>query len=38
MTRSVEDALLVLEAITGPDEGDVSSVPSKLDYNAGAAV
>jgi len=38
MTRSVEDAMLALEAITGPDEGDVSSVPSKLDYNAGAAV
>jgi Asp-tRNA(Asn)/Glu-tRNA(Gln) amidotransferase A subunit family amidase len=38
MTRSVEDAMLVLEAITGPDEGDVSSVPSKLDYDAGAAV
>jgi Asp-tRNA(Asn)/Glu-tRNA(Gln) amidotransferase A subunit family amidase len=38
MTRSVEDAMLVLEAITGPDEDDVSSVPSKLDYNAGAAV
>jgi Asp-tRNA(Asn)/Glu-tRNA(Gln) amidotransferase A subunit family amidase len=38
MTRSVEDAMLVLEAITGPDEGDVSSVPSKLDYNAGTAV
>ena len=26
MTRSVEDSLLVLEAITGPDAGDVSSV------------
>jgi Asp-tRNA(Asn)/Glu-tRNA(Gln) amidotransferase A subunit family amidase len=38
MTRSVEDAMLVLQAITGPDEGDVSSVPSKLDYNAEAAV
>jgi Asp-tRNA(Asn)/Glu-tRNA(Gln) amidotransferase A subunit family amidase len=38
MTRTVEDAMLVLEAITGPDEGDVSSVPSKLDYNVGAAV
>ena len=38
MTRSVEDAMLVLEAITGPDAGDVSSVPSKLDYDAGAAV
>ena len=29
MTRSVEDAMLVLQAITGPDAGDVSSVPSK---------
>src|SRR6185312_11932613 len=34
MTRSVEDAMLVLHAITGPDSGDISSVPSKLDYNA----
>jgi Asp-tRNA(Asn)/Glu-tRNA(Gln) amidotransferase A subunit family amidase len=38
MTRSVEDAMLVLQAITGPDAGDYSSVPSKLDYNAGASV
>jgi Asp-tRNA(Asn)/Glu-tRNA(Gln) amidotransferase A subunit family amidase len=38
MTRSVEDSLLVLQAITGPDAGDVSSVPSKLDYDAGAKV
>jgi Asp-tRNA(Asn)/Glu-tRNA(Gln) amidotransferase A subunit family amidase len=38
MTRSVEDAMLVLEAITGPDADDVSSVPSKLDYDAGAKV
>ena len=38
MTRSVEDSLLVLEAITGPDPGDVSSVPSKLDYDAAAKV
>src|ERR1700677_712810 len=38
MTRSVEDAMLVLEAITGPDAGDVSSVPSKLDYDAGAKI
>jgi Asp-tRNA(Asn)/Glu-tRNA(Gln) amidotransferase A subunit family amidase len=38
MTRSVEDAMLVLDAITGPDEGDVSSVPSKLDFNAGTVV
>jgi Asp-tRNA(Asn)/Glu-tRNA(Gln) amidotransferase A subunit family amidase len=38
MTRSVEDTLLVLHAISGPDAGDVSSVPSKLDFDAGAAV
>ncbi|HSR92354.1 MAG TPA: amidase [Gemmatimonadales bacterium] len=38
MTRSVEDTLLVLEAITGPDAGDVASVPSKLDFDAGASV
>jgi len=28
----------VLQAITGPDAGDVSSVPSKLDFDAGANV
>jgi Asp-tRNA(Asn)/Glu-tRNA(Gln) amidotransferase A subunit family amidase len=38
MTRTVEDALLVLQAITGPDAGDVSSVPSKLDFDASAGV
>jgi Asp-tRNA(Asn)/Glu-tRNA(Gln) amidotransferase A subunit family amidase len=38
MTRSVEDTMLVLEAITGPDPGDVASVPSKLDYDASAKV
>lgn len=38
MTRSVEDALLVLEAISGPDAGDLSSVPSTLDFDAGASV
>jgi len=38
MTRSVEDAMLVLHAISGPDAGDVSSVPSRLDYDANAAV
>jgi Asp-tRNA(Asn)/Glu-tRNA(Gln) amidotransferase A subunit family amidase len=38
MTRSVEDAMLVLQAITGPDAGDVSSVPSKLDFNAAGGV
>jgi len=38
MTRNVEDGMLVLHAITGPDPGDVNSVPSKLDYNAPAPV
>jgi Asp-tRNA(Asn)/Glu-tRNA(Gln) amidotransferase A subunit family amidase len=38
MTRSVEDALLVLHAISGPDSGDPSSVPSRLDFNANASV
>jgi Amidase len=38
MTRSVEDAMLVLQAISGPDAGDVSSVPSRLDFDAGAGV
>ena len=38
MTRSVEDAMLVLQAITGPDAGDPSSVPSRLDYDASAPV
>lgn len=38
MTRSVEDALLVLAAISGPDRGDVSSVPSRLDFEAEAPV
>jgi Asp-tRNA(Asn)/Glu-tRNA(Gln) amidotransferase A subunit family amidase len=38
MTRSVEDALLVLQAISGPDPGDVSSVPSQLDFDSAAPV
>jgi Asp-tRNA(Asn)/Glu-tRNA(Gln) amidotransferase A subunit family amidase len=38
MTRGVEDAMLVLQAITGPDAGDVSSVPSRLDFDATAPV
>jgi Asp-tRNA(Asn)/Glu-tRNA(Gln) amidotransferase A subunit family amidase len=38
MTRSVEDAMLVLRAISGPDAGDVASVPSRLDFDAGASV
>src|SRR5689334_3049461 len=38
MTRSVEDAILVLQAISGPDAGDVSSVPSHLDFDSGASI
>jgi Asp-tRNA(Asn)/Glu-tRNA(Gln) amidotransferase A subunit family amidase len=38
MTRSVEDAMLVLHAISGPDAGDVASVSSRLDFDAGASV
>jgi len=38
MTRSVEDALLVLRAISGPDAGDLASLPSHLDFDAGAPV
>ncbi len=38
MTRSVEDAILVLQAISGPDAGDLSCVPSKLDFDANAPV
>ena len=38
MARSVEDTLLVLKAISGVDAGDVSSVPSKLDYDAALPV
>jgi Asp-tRNA(Asn)/Glu-tRNA(Gln) amidotransferase A subunit family amidase len=38
MTRTVEDTMLVLRAISGPDAGDLASVPSKLDFDAGATV
>lgn len=38
MTRGVEDGLLVLQAISGPDAGDVSSVPSTMDFDANANV
>jgi Asp-tRNA(Asn)/Glu-tRNA(Gln) amidotransferase A subunit family amidase len=38
MARSVEDTMLVLQAISGPDPGDVDSVPSKLDFDASASV
>jgi Asp-tRNA(Asn)/Glu-tRNA(Gln) amidotransferase A subunit family amidase len=35
MTRAVEDTLLVLQAISGPDPGDSASVPAHLDFDAG---
>jgi len=38
MARSVEDTVLVLNAISGPDAGDLASVPSKLNFDAGAKV
>ncbi len=38
MTRCVEDAFFVLQAISGPDAGDLATVPSKLDFNAGAPI
>jgi Asp-tRNA(Asn)/Glu-tRNA(Gln) amidotransferase A subunit family amidase len=38
MTRGVEDTLLVLQAISGPDPGDTASVPSRLDFDATRAV
>ena len=38
MARSVEDTLLVLRATSGPDSGDLASMPAKLDYDAGASV
>jgi len=38
MTRGVEDGMLVLQAISGPDAGDLASVPSRLDFDAAAPV
>ncbi len=38
MTRGVEDTMLILDAITGPDPGDLGSVPSKLAFDAGASI
>jgi Asp-tRNA(Asn)/Glu-tRNA(Gln) amidotransferase A subunit family amidase len=34
IARSVEDTMLVLETISGVDSGDVSSVPSTLNFDA----
>jgi Asp-tRNA(Asn)/Glu-tRNA(Gln) amidotransferase A subunit family amidase len=38
MTRSVEDTMLVLQAISGPDQGDVATLRRPLDFDARAAV
>ncbi len=38
MARSVEDTILVLNAISGPDAGDLGSVPAKLTYDAGQSM
>ncbi len=38
MTRHVEDAMLVLHAISGPDGGDLNCVPSHLDYDVNTSV
>ena len=38
MARSVEDLMLVLRAIGGPDPGDLGSVPAALEFDAGAPV
>ena len=38
MARGVEDTLLVLQALSGPDSIDVSSVPSRLEFDPGGTV
>jgi Asp-tRNA(Asn)/Glu-tRNA(Gln) amidotransferase A subunit family amidase len=38
MTRTVEDAVLVLAAITGADPDDLGSVASQLDFDASSPV
>jgi len=38
MTRSVEDAMLVLQAVSGQDAGDLDSVNSRLEFDAAAPV
>jgi Asp-tRNA(Asn)/Glu-tRNA(Gln) amidotransferase A subunit family amidase len=38
MTRGVEDGLLVLQAISGPDPGDLDSVPCHLNFDSTASV
>jgi Asp-tRNA(Asn)/Glu-tRNA(Gln) amidotransferase A subunit family amidase len=38
MARGVEDTFLVLRAISGPDAGDLSSVASRMDFEAAGSV
>jgi Asp-tRNA(Asn)/Glu-tRNA(Gln) amidotransferase A subunit family amidase len=38
MARSVEDTMLVLKAISGPDGGDLASVPADLNFDANVSV
>jgi Asp-tRNA(Asn)/Glu-tRNA(Gln) amidotransferase A subunit family amidase len=38
MARYVEDTLLVLNTITGPDPATCTSMPSKFDFDANASV
>lgn len=38
MARGVEDTFLVLAAISGTDPGDVSGIPSRLDFEADRTV
>src|ERR1700687_3349640 len=38
MARTVEDTMLVLHAISGPDAGDLNSVSSQLDFDSASTV
>lgn len=38
MGRSVEDTMLVLQTLSGPDAGDLASISSHLDFDATAPV
>jgi Asp-tRNA(Asn)/Glu-tRNA(Gln) amidotransferase A subunit family amidase len=38
MARSIEDTMLVAHALSGPDAGDLASVPSRLDFDASDSV
>ena len=38
MARSVEDTMLVLQAISGQDAGDLGSVPSRLAFDASKSI